>query len=293
MAEKTMPKFVFLWTDAFLWGLALAIVLYLVVIARRVALRGAWLSVVRTPSAAAAGVVLLVFFFIGLLDPIHYRPLLPASNQAQQTQHYAPFVRSALDEVLGWVGLDAKERSYSAPFARTLFFKETQIIDDEPVRDFPPLVNAAHGISDDVAHRDQLIRLLGKVLLWGAIFVVLLRFLLFALVRALQRKVGTLQPRSQAMPAAVKAAWLRLSTIVVVLVSLVNLIQDSNGLDKDQSGIMMLKNGVIIIRKVSAIKTLIIVAMLSRSFCFRIFFGYCIGLDKHLIQCLYNTSNYI
>src|SRR5690625_6513484 len=113
MAEKTLPKFVFLWTDAFLWGVALAIVLYLAVLARRVALRGAWLSVVRTPSAAAAGGELLVFFFLGLLDSIHYRPLLPARHQAQQTQHYAPLVRSALDEVLGWVGLADKERRYS------------------------------------------------------------------------------------------------------------------------------------------------------------------------------------
>ncbi len=284
-----MPKFVFLWTDAFLWGLALAIVLYLVFIARRVALRGAWLSVVRTPSAAAAGVVLLVFFFIGLLDSIHYRPLLPASNQAQQTQHYAPFVRSALDEVLGWVGLDAKERSYSAPFARTLFFKETQIIDDEPVRDFPPLVNAAHEISDDETHRDQLIRLLGKVLMWGAIFVVLLRFLLFALVRALQRKVGTLQPRSQAMPAAVKAAWLSLSIIGVVLIAVAILSPHFYVLGTDRSGNDVIYQAVKSIRTAWVIGTLTTVAMLPPALFFGIAAGYFKGWVDDLIQYLYTT----
>src|SRR5690625_3379898 len=285
-----MPKFVFLWTDAFLWGLALAILVYLVFISRRVALRSAWLSVVRTPSAAAAGVILLIFFFIGLLDSIHYRPLLPPSNQTQQeTQHYAPFVRSALDEVLGWVGLDAKERSYSAPFARTLFFKETQIIDDEPVRDFPPLVNAAHGISDDVAHRDQLIRLLGKVLLWGAIFVVLLRFLLFALVRALQRKVGTLQPRSQAMPAAVKAAWLSLSTIGVVLIAVAILSPHFYVLGTDRSGNDVIYQAVKSIRTAWVIGTLTTVAMLPPALFFGIAAGYFKGWVDDLIQYLYTT----
>src|SRR5690625_7287303 len=94
-----MPKFVFLWTDAFLWGLALAILGYLVFISRRVALRSAWLSVVRTPSAAAAGVILLIFFFIGVLDSIHYRSLLTASNEnTQVTQRYAPLYPLRLDD---------------------------------------------------------------------------------------------------------------------------------------------------------------------------------------------------
>lgn len=300
-----MPKFVFLWTDAFLWGLALVILVYLVFISRRVALRSAWLSVVRTPSAAAAGVILLIFFFIGLLDSIHYRPLLPASNQAQQeTQHYAPFVRSTLDEVLGFVGLDAKERSYSAPFARTLFFKETQLIDDEPVRDFPPLVNAAHEITDDVTHRARLLYLLGQTLLWSAVFVGVLRWLLFALVRILQpkppqralRDSGTARPSGGVrpvslwrLPAAVNAVWISLSLIGLVLIAVAVFSPHFYVLGTDRSGNDVIYQAIKSIRTAWVIGTLTTVAMLPPALFFGIAAGYFKGWVDDLIQYLYTT----
>src|SRR5690625_86831 len=300
-----MPKFVFLWTDAFLWGLALAILVYLVFISRRVALRSAWLSVVRTPSAAAAGVILLIFFFIGLLDSIHYRPLLPPSNQTQQeTQHYAPFVRSTLDEVLGFGGLDAKERSYSAPFARTLFFKETQLIDDEPVRDFPPLVNAAHEITDDASHRDQLLRLAGQTLLWGVVFVGVLRWLLFALMRILQSKLPqkTVQDSSTArplnggrslslwrLPAAVNAVWISLSLIGLVLIAVAIFSPHFYVLGTDRSGNDVIYQAIKSIRTAWVIGTLTTVAMLPPALFFGIAAGYFKGWVDDLIQYLYTT----
>ncbi|HLR30064.1 MAG TPA: ABC transporter permease, partial [Paenalcaligenes sp.] len=304
-----MPKFVFLWTDAFLWGLALVILVYLVFISRRVALRSAWLSVVRTPSAAAAGVILLIFFFIGLLDSIHYRPLLPASNQAQQeTQHYAPFVRSTLDELLGFVGLDAKERSYSAPFARTLFFKETQLIDDEPVRDFPPLVNAAHEITDDVTHRARLLYLLGQTLLWSAVFVVLLRLLLFTMVRILHpnpqpklpsksvRNLGTARSlrgvrpvRLWRLPAAVNAVWISLSLIGLVLIAVAIFSPHFYVLGTDRSGNDVIYQAIKSIRTAWVIGTLTTVAMLPPALFFGIAAGYFKGWVDDLIQYLYTT----
>lgn len=291
-----MPKFVFLWTDAFLWGLALAILLYLLFISRRVALRNAWRSVVRTPSAAAAGVVLLAFFVIGLLDSIHYRPVLPASSQSQQ-QHYAPFVRSALDEVLGFVGLDAKERSYSAPFARTLFFKETQLVDGEPVRDFPPLVNAAHGINDDLSHKKQLLRLLGQVVGWSLAFVALLRVLLFALVRSLQQRRQEQTARAtkapwyhgKGLPPAVNAVWLSLSFIGVVLIAVTIFSPHFYVLGTDRSGNDVIYQAIKSIRTAWVIGTLTTVAMLPPALFFGIAAGYFKGWVDDLIQYLYTT----
>lgn len=291
-----MPKFVFLWTDAFLWGLALAILLYLLFISRRVALRNAWRSVVRTPSAAAAGVVLLVFFVIGLLDSIHYRPMLPASSQSQQ-QHYAPFVRSALDEVLGFVGLDAKERSYSAPFARTLFFKETQLVDGEPVRDFPPLVNAAHGINDDLSHKKQLLRLLGQVVGWSLAFVALLRVLLFALVRALQQRRQEQAARAakaswyhgKGLPPAVNAVWFSLSFIGVVIIAVTIFSPHFYVLGTDRSGNDVIYQAIKSIRTAWVIGTLTTVAMLPPALFFGIAAGYFKGWVDDLIQYLYTT----
>jgi len=276
-----MPKFVFLWTDIFLWALAVAVVVYLFYVSRRVALRGAWLSVVRTPSAAAAGVLMVLFFAIGLLDSIHYRPVLPASvHSNSQTVHYAPFVRSALDEVLGWVHLDSKERSYSSPFARTLFFKETQLIDGEPVRDFPPLVHAAHDITDASMHQQKITQLGWRAAGWAVAWVVFLRLLvgLFA---------G--QARRRRLSQTANAVWLSLSLIAVVMVAVTVFSPHFYVLGTDRSGNDVLYQAIKSIRTAWVIGTLTTVAMLPPALFFGIAAGYFKGWVDDLIQYLYTT----
>src|SRR5690554_4214724 len=120
-----MPYFVFLWTDIFVLLMVLTMLAYGVLITRRASLRSAWSSVARTPSAMCAAVILLFFLLIGVLDSIHYRPLLPplelqagrveqvddsslaetsdespaqAANPGQAV--YSPVLRSALDDLL-------------------------------------------------------------------------------------------------------------------------------------------------------------------------------------------------
>src|SRR5690625_1984087 len=80
-----MPYFVFLWTDVFVHLMVLALLAYGVRIVRSPSLRSAWASVARTPSAMCAAVILLFFLIIGVLDWIHYRPLLPPLPAAEAT----------------------------------------------------------------------------------------------------------------------------------------------------------------------------------------------------------------
>src|SRR3546814_13938644 len=66
-------------------------------------LRSAWGSVARTPSAMCAAVVLAGFAIIGVLDSVHYRPLLPPvpvnGSQAQASAAiYSPVLRSRSEE---------------------------------------------------------------------------------------------------------------------------------------------------------------------------------------------------
>ncbi len=289
-----MPKLVVLWTDAFLWGFALTILIYLFFIRRRVALRQAWLSVLRTPSAAASGVILLVFLVIGLLDSIHYRPLLESRGVgSQEIQHYAPFARSVLDELLAWVGLDAKERSYSAPFARTLFFKETQLIEGQAVRDFPPLVNAAHGITDDAAHRALLWRLLFQWLGWGVLWALVLRVLLFGGVRIRGGNQGTAslgaRIKGSGQSRSVAAVWLSLTIIGILIIAVVIFSPHFYILGTDRSGNDVLYQAVKSIRTAWVIGTLTTVAMLPPALLFGIAAGYFKGWVDDLIQYLYTT----
>jgi len=69
-----------LWSDALVWLLVTGIAVYAVYAARRPHLRAPWSRVARNGSAMAAATVLAVFVLIGLLDSIHYRPLLPAKG---------------------------------------------------------------------------------------------------------------------------------------------------------------------------------------------------------------------
>lgn len=79
-----MPYFVFLWTDIFVHIMVLGMLAYGIRIVRSASLRSAWASVARTPSAMCAAVILLFFLLIGVLDSIHYRPLLPPlASQAE------------------------------------------------------------------------------------------------------------------------------------------------------------------------------------------------------------------
>src|SRR3546814_10937580 len=100
----------------------------------------AWRSVGQTPSAMCAAVVLAFFVLLGVLDSVHYRPLLPpVANSAAAAQAgpvYSPVMRSALDDLLSLTQFAQRENTYSAPLAIRQFTKETENIDGQPVRDF-------------------------------------------------------------------------------------------------------------------------------------------------------------
>ena len=69
---------VLLWTDALLF-LLIALGLLAVIHARgQPPLREAWRKVGKRPAGMAAATVLLAFLAVGVLDSLHYRPLLPA-----------------------------------------------------------------------------------------------------------------------------------------------------------------------------------------------------------------------
>src|SRR5690606_10862128 len=154
-----MPKFIFLWTDVFVYCLIAGMLLYGWKVSRTPGLRKAWSSVARTSSAMCAAMVLGAFLLVGLLDSIHYRPLMPPAQGTEATQPvYSPVVRSALDDVLAWSRLGSPEATYSAPLALRQFTKETQIIDGEAVRDYPRLKFAGQLLEDDADHARDLQR---------------------------------------------------------------------------------------------------------------------------------------
>ena len=91
-----MPKIVLLWTDIALWLMALGALAYAWYVRRSPALRATW-GVSRATRRPCSAVILAAFVIVGLLDSVHYRPLLPPAPRRPTPPAYAPVVRSALD----------------------------------------------------------------------------------------------------------------------------------------------------------------------------------------------------
>ncbi|MBK6402342.1 MAG: ABC transporter permease [Rhodocyclaceae bacterium] len=124
---------VILWSDA-LFFLLIAVTLGGAGWARRHEhLRASWAMVWASRRARAAAAVLAVFFAIGFVDSLHYRPQLPV--EAGKPPAYSVEVLSALDALLTPLRTHT-EKTYSAPLATHSFAKETQ---EAGGRDFPPL----------------------------------------------------------------------------------------------------------------------------------------------------------
>ena len=139
-----MPKIVLLWTDIALWLMALGVLAYAWYVRCSPALRATWGRVARDTPAMCSAVILAAFVIVGLLDSVHYRPLLPPAPgaPADAAPAYALRRALALDGLLDGSVLTSPEKTYSTPLAVRQFTKETTLVDDKPVRDFPLLRGA-------------------------------------------------------------------------------------------------------------------------------------------------------
>jgi len=153
-----MPKFVFLPTDLALYAQLLVLGLYVRHALHTPLLRQTWRYVSKDAAAMCAGLVLILFLLLGLLDSVHFRPLLPPSPVASgglaepvagasaaapaapapQAAAYATRTLSLLDVLLEGPR-ESREKTYSVPLATHQFSKESMLRDGVSVRDFPRL----------------------------------------------------------------------------------------------------------------------------------------------------------
>lgn len=351
-----MPAFVFLWTDLFLFGMLAGAVLYTLHVRRTPMLRSAWRVVARTPSAMGAAVILALFLLVGLLDSVHYRPLLPpaaglaplqadaaavarsgaaggsdategedaagdpdvagrqdgqdASGVASDADTasddppasgdatiplpvYSPILRSVLDDMLAWLGLDRREATYSSPLAVRQFTKETRLVDGQPLRDFPRLKHAGAHLAHEADHQDDVRRRALVGVAWG-LAVSLAMAALISVWRAwhgrrrdaCQHGCDWLLGRT-AFPW--RAVWLTLSVLALALSLTAALGAHYHLLGTDRTGNDVLWMALKSIRTALVIGTLTTLAMLPPALFFGIAAGYFRGWVDDLIQYLYTT----
>ena len=188
-----MPKFVLLWTDAAIWLLLLALVIYGVVVARSPGLAANWRKVFRDAAALASSVVLLLCLAVTLLDSVHYRPLLPpAPGTEGAAPAYDTRTRSTLDLLLSEL-VDSREATYSRPLAFVGFTKESVEVYGQVKRVAPRLVHGGAHLKDPERQwaADVLERAASGALLGFAMAVTLSALLITGVARSRRQGWGS------------------------------------------------------------------------------------------------------
>ncbi len=174
-----MPKFVFLWTDIFVWLVFAMTVFYATRVLRNPNARRTWRRVFGAPTPMAAAIVLGIFVGIGMVDSIHFRPRIDAApGKGAQAAVYSGETLSLLD--LGFTGLrEAREKTYSMPLAYRGFSKEAADEGGKTVREFPrlryggrQLVDPGREWAGDIAGRIVTGVVLGLIVAMGVMLVV-------------------------------------------------------------------------------------------------------------------------
>lgn len=168
---------VILWSDALVFLLIAACIFATVYVRKREHLLLPWRRVAQSSMAMVSLLVLSLFLLVGLLDTLHFRIALPQSNNGEKV--YSPEVLSVFDKVVEPLRTHT-EKTYSAPFALTLYAKESMTdAQGNIVREYPRLRFGGAHLADeaardgDIAKRASVGALMG--LLAGGVLMLLVR----------------------------------------------------------------------------------------------------------------------
>lgn len=148
---------VILWSDALVFVLLAAGAASTWYVRRHEHLLLPWRRVAKSRMALVSLLVLSLFCSIGLLDTLHYRVALPQTNGGEKM--YSPEVLSVFDRLVEPLRTH-NEKTYSAPFALTLYAREsTTDVHGNILREYPRLQYGGAQLADasqrgfDVARR--------------------------------------------------------------------------------------------------------------------------------------------
>lgn len=292
---------VILWTDALVFLLLAMVAGYGVYAWRHENLRAQWGAVARSPAAASAIVVMLAFALVGLLDSLHYRPVLDqgkgvvAARSAATSISYAPEVKSLLDALIAGVAART-ERTYSAPLGTRAYSKETvSLPDSTQTREYPRLrFGGAHlGGNEEGRTRDVL-----RTLLRGVGLALVLWLVIAALV-----VISTRPSQDVPMAAHARAIWagragvawrsalLTTGVLLSAVIPVAWLAGQYHVFGTDKVGQDVLYLSLKSIRTALVIGTLTTLVMLPFAVLFGIMAGYFRGWVDDAIQYVYTTLN--
>lgn len=282
-------KIVVLWTDAALWAMFAALVLYGVRLVRRPHLRANWQRVLRNPAALSAGVVLLLFLLVTALDSLHFRRALQTAPGEQQ--FYETRTESVLDLLLArQIGM--RETSYSAPLAYRGFNKDSVAHGDQVVREFPRLAFGGAHLTDPATQwAGDVGRRAGLGLLGGLLATLLLGA---GIAAVLARSHGGWGQGARDLLAdrthyPWRAAWATLSVFALLAGPVLALMGHYHVFGTDQTGNDVLVQALKSIRTAFLIGALSTLATLPFALVLGILAGYFRGWVDEVIQYVYTV----
>ena len=178
-------KPVLLWSDALIFMLVVALILFFYKLRQDPQTRERWGEVFSSRLGMVAFTVILTYVGVALLDSIHFRKALdnPEGLQTEEV-FYDNKVTSALDVMLQGMG-DRFERTYSAPFALISFEKKNmKDAEGNSVRDYPALTHAGTHLADESERLADVMSKTLVALLWGLLISALAIFPQWLLLRS-------------------------------------------------------------------------------------------------------------
>lgn len=273
-------KPVLLWSDALIFLLVTALVLFFWRLRRDPQTRERWGEVFRSRLGMVTFTVIIAYVLVALLDSLHFRRALenPEGNSGGEV-YYDNRVTSVLDVLSGGMG-ERFERTYSAPFALLSFEKQT--IKDaagNDIRDFPPLEHAGRHLDDPADKWPDVARKSAVGLGIGLLFSALLILPQWWWLR------GSTYPWY--------ASWAVQATLVSLAAWMVYLSRYYHILGTDLGGADVLYQSIKGIRTGVLLGTLATLVMLPIAVSLGVMAGYFKGWVDDVVQYLYTTLSSI
>ncbi len=291
-----MQQLVVLWTDGLIFLLLIMAVGFGLYAARKEHLRRPWRSVVESKVGIGTLVVLLFYVSIGLLDSIHFHPLLPEQEQGKGVT-YSSEVISLFDQLVTPLRV-RQEKTYSAPLATHLYAKETiELPDGTQMRDFPRLQYGGAHLQDpkeqwlaDVV-RTTIVGVFKGLALSIAVMNILIMF------TSIGSKCGYGGQAKRMFLGQTSIPWrvviFTLTVIFVLIMVSADLSMKYHLLGTDKVGEDVFYQALKSIRTGLMIGTLTTLVMLPAAILLGIMAGYFRGWVDDIIQYLYTTLNSI
>jgi len=267
---------VVLWTDALIFFLIFVVLGLALYLRGKEHIKRPLQKIVRSKVGMVSLVILLFFVLIGLLDSVHFKP---ANNKSNEIISLLDYWATPLRE--------HGEKTYSAPFATTLYSKELITLANGTTQwGYPRLAFGGRHLDDpETQHVPDVLQKAGWGFAQGASLIGFFMVLMWAL--------SAVQYKRFMRSSTAKAVWAVVFVIVSLTYAVIYLSAYYHVLGTDKVGEDVFYQAVKSIRTGLVLGTLTTLIMLPMAIIFGILAGFFRGWVDDVIQYIYTTLNSI